>query len=288
MIAARLGLVIALGVFATPLTAAQPQTDAGRIADQAIKQRFGTESTTATRAAPDLELPKVAPSPGRAGELAPQSLAAAQTPTSPQQREQMTLGAPARTQAPTRGGDSGGVLNHWLVRTAGALTLVIGLILLCKKLFVRLSQGTGGVASQFGAGGRAPSGVLEILGRYPVSRGHTLVLLKVDRRVLLLGHSSGGFTTLSEITDSEEVASLLVKTRDEEGETMTARFNALLRGMERDPSTIDAEPRRGILSARTREEVPEITTRRAGLSAAASDLAKRLEVIRNGGKGIKA
>lgn len=82
-----------------------------------------------------------------------------------------------------------------------------------------------------------------MLGRYPVARGQTLALLRVDRRVLLLCQSSGGFSTLAEFTDPEEVASLLVKTRGEEGDSIAERFDGLLRGMERDASIMgDAAP----------------------------------------------
>jgi len=286
MTAARIALTLAL-LTASAFAGPQSQTDAGRIADQAIKQRFGTSA--------DFDLPKTSASTPRSGELAAPATTAPTTEPVPQltstEREQLALGASSRVTTSARPQRSGSLFDHWFVRTAGALALVVGLMLLCKKFFLKLSMSGGGVASQLGAGGRAPSGVLEVLARYPVSRGHTLVLLKMDRRILLLGHSSSGFTTLSEINDADEVASLLLKTRDEEGETMTARFNALLRGMERDPATID-EPRRPSLLSRNREEtadpVPEITTRRAGLSVAAADLAQRLETIRNRGKGISA
>lgn len=124
----------------------------------------------------------------------------------------------------------------WWAQTGAALLLVIGLIFALKWGAQRMARRAGGIAWQMGPAGRAPSGVLEVLGRYPVARGQSLVLLKMDRRILLLGQTSAGFSTLSEINDPEEVASLLIKTRDDEGATMAARFNELLRDMERDPS----------------------------------------------------
>lgn len=267
--------------------AAQPQTDAGRIADQAIKQRFGTETAPPTRSSTDVATKSASPANAVDDFALPGQEKQAQHAVA---REGLALGAPARSDPAVRPVSKPGLMDHWLVRTAGALALVVGLMVACKKFFVRLSLGSGGVASQFGPGGKAPSGVLEILGRYPVARGHTLVLLKMDRRVLLLGHSAQGFQTLSEMTDADEVASLLVKTRDEEGESMTARFNALLRGMERDPATIgeEASPRRTGFVARSVAEAPEVVARRPGLSAAASELADKLEAIRHRGKGIRA
>lgn len=125
------------------------------------------------------------------------------------------------------------------VRSGVALAGVIALILGLRFVLLRASKRSGGLA--FGTGVRAPSGVLEVLGRYPVARGQTLLLLRMDQRVLLLAQSSAGLTTLAQVTDSDEVASLLVKTRDEEGASSASRFNELLRQMESDPSIVNDE-----------------------------------------------
>ena len=110
-----------------------------------------------------------------------------------------------------------GVLGGMILPLAGVLAMIAA----CGYAFRVASAKSGGLMGAIGAGGRAPSGVLSVLGRYPVSRGSTLVLLKVDRRVLLISQSSSrtggvGMQTLCEITDPEEVASILIKTRDEE------------------------------------------------------------------------
>lgn len=151
--------------------------------------------------------------------------------------EARPLGAArSRANAPRANGASAPLSENWIVRTCGALGVVVGLILLLRAAARRVALRSGGVGGQLSAGGRAPSGVLYVLGRYPVSRGQTLVLLQIDRRVLLLNQTPQGFTTLAEITDPDEVASILVRTRDEEGASMAERFRTLLRGMERDPS----------------------------------------------------
>jgi hypothetical protein len=99
-----------------------------------------------------------------------------------------------------------------------------------------------------GAGGRAPSGILEVLGRYPVGRGSTLILLKMDRRVLLLCQGRGGklggttMTTLTEVTDAEDVASILLKVRDEEGDTLASKFQGLLSASDRAAAAALEEP----------------------------------------------
>jgi flagellar biogenesis protein FliO len=157
----------------------------------------------------------------------------------PRTSESRPLGAARQSSdavpiAPSTTGPS--VTDGWLGRTVVALAFVIGLAVVIRSIVRRVGRTGGGLTSQLGVGGRAPSGVLLVLGRYPISRGQTLVLLKVDRRVLLLCQSQAGFQTLSEITDPEEVASLLVKTRDESGDSLSHRFNSLLRRVERDPS----------------------------------------------------
>lgn len=127
----------------------------------------------------------------------------------------------------------------WGVRTALALAAVLGLIVLCKIAFVRVAKRGGGtLASQLGASGRAPSGLLSVLARYPVAKGSTLVLLRLDRRVLLLSQTGQGFTTLAEIDDPEEVATLIMRAEDEEGASLTRRFRTLLTQSERDPDLI--------------------------------------------------
>ncbi len=132
-------------------------------------------------------------------------------------------------QKPAKGDDTA-----WIWKTSLALGGVVMLIVLFAGVLRFTARFRGGIAGDLGPGGRAPSGLLEVLGRYPVGRGVQLVLLRVDRRVLLLSQSAGGklsgqrFAVLTEITDPDEVASILVKARDEEGASMSKRFQALL------------------------------------------------------------
>lgn len=125
--------------------------------------------------------------------------------------------------------------SAWMVRTGGSLVGVLVLIVGVGFLVRKMAQKQGGLMASLGPGGRAPSGVLEVIGRFPVARGTTLVLLKVDRRVLLLcqtaGKRLGGgavMSTLCEITDADDVASILVKARDEEGESLAKKFESML------------------------------------------------------------
>ena len=135
----------------------------------------------------------------------------------------------------------------WMSDTAFALLAVLAVL---GVLVVGLRS----VAAKRGGGlnGRAPSpaGVLEILGRYPVGRGVSLILLRLDRRVLLISQSSGGrfsggtMTTLAELAEPEDVASILTKVRDADGDSLAERFRTMLSTF--DTSHENAVPKPGI------------------------------------------
>jgi hypothetical protein len=167
-----------------------------------------------------------------------------------------------------------------------ALAGVVTLALIAGVVLRSVAQRQSGLRAALGAGGKSPAGVLEVLGRYPVARGATLVLLKLDRRVLLLSQTAGGrlgwtggsggaaFSTLCEVIDPDEVASILVKTRDADGESMAERFRTLLTGFDRG---MDAPSAGGVGIP-----VVDLTRREAGPVSA---LRRRLDSIRKGGNG---
>lgn len=157
----------------------------------------------------------------------------------PHSSESLPIGPARRTQERGSEAPAGKVSGPSSMRTIGALGVVILLIFLTRWGMRKAANRVGGVSSQLGPGGRAPSGVLTVLARYPVGRGQSLVLLQMDQRVLLLNQTAQGFQTLAEITDPEEVASLLIKTRDEESESLSTRFTGLLKRFERDPEIVD-------------------------------------------------
>ena len=207
------------------------------------------------------------------------------------QRESLPLGRSRDAAAAglSEGGASaaGESLVFW-VRTAFALVVVIALIFICRATASTLARRSGGLGAALGAGGKSPSGVLEVLGRYPVSRGHSLVLLRCDRRVLLLGQSAQGFRTLCDITDADDIASILIKTRDEEGASMSSRFEHLVRGLSRDPSVLNdetgpaEEPRRILREAASPPATPPTP------SAPAADAIAALRARLAGSNGAQA
>jgi flagellar biogenesis protein FliO len=123
-------------------------------------------------------------------------------------QEGRALGKPTGLIGPRRGGGAaksnrGQGLDPRvteIVRVGGALVAVVALLLVLRVIMRRL----GGPLT----GGGRPSGVVEVLARYPVARGQQLVLLKMGGRIVLLHQTKTGMTTLSEVTDPDEVAAL--------------------------------------------------------------------------------
>ena len=134
---------------------------------------------------------------------------------------------PARELQPLgTAGETGSASGPGWLRVAAALAGTIVLAVGTAAAFKRFSGGGTALTSPT----RAPSGVIEVLGRYPLAPRQNLLLIKLDRRVLLLSQAVGGrghsaaLTTLTEIVDPEEVASILLKTRDDEGDSIAAKF----------------------------------------------------------------
>ncbi|MHC5004548.1 MAG: flagellar biosynthetic protein FliO, partial [Planctomycetota bacterium] len=135
-------------------------------------------------------------------------------------------------------------------RVLGGLAAVIGLIVLLRLALRR-------AAGPLGGGGR-PSGVLEVLARYPVGRGQQLILLKVARRLLLVHQSGPAMRTLSELSDPEEVAVVLA--RIEAGSRRGSRsFRSALQRYETDHRAHETTPRGATLLPAGEPEIVDLT-----------------------------
>lgn len=113
-----------------------------------------------------------------------------------------------------------------IARVTLATGIVIGLILLFRTVIGWSARGKNG--------SRRPSGVIEVLARYPIARGQHLVLLKLGQRIVLANQSSSGMSTLSEIVDHDEVAALLAKIEAGSRKKKGKSFMLMLRGYESD------------------------------------------------------
>jgi flagellar biogenesis protein FliO len=121
--------------------------------------------------------------------------------------------APAPETRPVRSADKadiesqrvgrgeGGALDGW-VRTIGAMAVVVVLILLARWGLRKLGPAA--------AGGRGGKG-LDVLASVSLSPRHQLRLVRLGRRVVLVGVGPEGLAALSEVTDPAEVADLLAE-----------------------------------------------------------------------------
>jgi len=103
-------------------------------------------------------------------------------------------------------------------RVVAALALVIAMIFLlrwCSRFFFR------------GATRRGGSRAVEVLARSAVSPRQQVMLLRVGRRIIVVGESGAQMNTLCEIADSDEVAALVGQLRDQSTPPATKAFGAL-------------------------------------------------------------
>jgi len=124
--------------------------------------------------------------------LQPAAIACAQTTATSPAAENEPL--PQRTDD---GGNGGGWLD-W-VQPAVALAVVVALILCLRYALRRL--GRAGVL-------KARTGAIDVLAQRSLSAKHQLYLVRMGERLVLVGASPEGLSTLCEVTDPEEIARL--------------------------------------------------------------------------------
>jgi flagellar biogenesis protein FliO len=106
-----------------------------------------------------------------------------------------------------------------LSKVAGALAIVLTLIFALRHVMKRA----------FGvAGAGASSRAVVVLSRTVLAPRQQVMLLHVGRRLIVVGDSGGQMSTLSEITDPDEVAALVGQLRDEKLSSAAPAFGGLL------------------------------------------------------------
>jgi flagellar biosynthetic protein FliO len=138
----------------------------------------------------------------RGPETAAATTQASATQPGPEEKPLAPAVRPAGGGVEDRSLKSAGGSGAWdWLRTILALALVVGLIFLARHLLRR-----------FGVPVRArPAGgdVMEVLARSPVSQRQQLLLVRLGGRLVLVGAGPSGMSALCEVTDAQEVQSLL-------------------------------------------------------------------------------
>jgi flagellar biogenesis protein FliO len=187
-----------------------------------------------------------------------------------------------------RGGDSGSVTSPVsstpssdLPRVASALAVVIGLILLlrwgAKKLF---NQGIQGRSSR----------AVQVLTRSAIAPRQHILLLRVGRRVLVVGSAGAQMNPLCEITDADEIAALLGQLQDEKIRLPSKAFGALFTRARQDIGGSEDED---IAATAENEEtetsafVPEETPQDPALATTRDEISGLMDKIRSLSKNIR-
>ena len=185
--------VCSTALLAPTLVCAQPDDNLGPIPSvRAPSPRTGGESDRLTL----LARRKVA-------ELAPDTPRPERRPTTdfdedrPLGRAQADNGAAPPGDTPAEQLSSG---PSWLLNTVTGLGAVLGLILLLRALYARI---TGRAMSS----GQHPA--VEVLARVAVAPRNHVLLIRLGQRILVLGDSAQGLTNLATIEDPDEIAGLL-------------------------------------------------------------------------------
>lgn len=108
-----------------------------------------------------------------------------------------------------------------VLSTLGSLCLVLAVFF----GFVLLLRGTSGKAGQ-----SLPKEAAEHLGRIPLTAKVQLHLLRIGNRLVLLSVTADGATTLTELTDADEVVQVLAACRRNDDKGSSAAFRQVLNG----------------------------------------------------------
>jgi flagellar biogenesis protein FliO len=140
-----------------------------------------------------------------------------------------------------------------------ALLIVLGAIVVAHQVYKRIGMP--------GANGRA-SGTLQVVSRLNLAPKQQILLIRVGRRLVLVGNSGSQMSSLCEITDPEEAAGLIGQVAVERDESPSS-FSAVLGDEEKQfdqQTNIDVVAGDDRELANTREEISGLMDKVRNLS----------------------
>jgi len=137
----------------------------------------------------------------------------------------------AKTSGSNKGKPSNGSMSKspsasW-VTTLGGLIAVLALIYLTAKVLRK---------SMPAAQRTLPAEVIQVLGRKPLDYRHSIHLIRCGSRLLVVGASQEGLTTLCEMTDPVEIDYLAGLCKPSEPASVADTFNQLFRRFQGPPA----------------------------------------------------
>lgn len=127
-------------------------------------------------------------------------------------------------------------ISSWFVNTLLALLVVVLAVFLLRAILSKLT-------------GRAPLSanqhVVDVLARVGVSPKSHVILVKLGRRILVVGDSPSGLSTLADIDDADEVASLLQAINARKPGSASGGFDQMLGRLSDDYDDVDRRAQEG-------------------------------------------
>lgn len=111
----------------------------------------------------------------------------------------------------------------WVMETLGALAIVL-LVAFAIRTVAGMWQ-----SQQISTSSRS---LVEILTRTTIAPKTQVLLLRVNDRVLVVGHTGANVSTLSELTDPEEVAGVLGQIQASKTNSMSKSFSQVMKGLD--------------------------------------------------------
>lgn len=105
-----------------------------------------------------------------------------------------------------------------------ALVLVIGLILMIRLAIGRFN-------GRMGPAARRSNPAIEVLSRIAIAPRNHLLLVRIGQRLLVLGDSPNGLSSLANLDNPEEVAAILLQVASAKSHSATAQFQQMLSKM---------------------------------------------------------
>jgi flagellar biogenesis protein FliO len=155
--------------------------------------------------------------------------------------------------------------SPWVLNTITALGLVVGLILLLRAMFNKLS---GGRAVSFSPSrGKA----VEVLSRTAIAPRQHVTILRVGHRVLVVGDGGGQMNTLADIADPDEIAAILKALAAGSNSSITQSFHQMVERFsdkhhQRDAAELEGRDAGEHDTDRARDEVSGLLSRLRAIS----------------------